>query len=121
MRATREELMIVLRSVERQGLIASYSGSDGQVRWRLTKRGNIPSRAIQMTTFIRFPSAGMRGRSVTLRETERTTPTTIIVGYLPPSREAALAYDRAVILPYREDVETYCVRRPCGVSTEGEP
>ena len=38
-----------------------------------------------MTTSIRFPSAGMWGRNVTLREIERTTPTTIIVGYLPPS------------------------------------
>ena len=39
MRTTREELMIVLRSLERQGLIVSYSGSDGQVRWRLTEKG----------------------------------------------------------------------------------
>jgi DNA-binding PadR family transcriptional regulator len=74
MRATREELMIVLRSLERQGLIASYSGSDGQVRWRLTEKG------------IRFPNPGMRGRSIALREIEQTTPTTIIVGIRAGSR-----------------------------------
>ena len=35
----RANLMIVLRSLERQGLIVSYLGSDGQVRWRLTEKG----------------------------------------------------------------------------------
>jgi DNA-binding PadR family transcriptional regulator len=38
-RPSREELMIVLRSLERQGLIVSYLGSDGQVRWRVTEKG----------------------------------------------------------------------------------
>jgi DNA-binding PadR family transcriptional regulator len=38
-RIRREELMIVLRSLERQGLIVSYLGSDGQVRWRVTEKG----------------------------------------------------------------------------------
>jgi hypothetical protein len=36
---SREELMIVLRSLERQGLIVSYLGSDGQVRWCFTEKG----------------------------------------------------------------------------------
>ena len=36
---SREELMIVLRSLERQGLTASCLGSDGQVRWCLTEKG----------------------------------------------------------------------------------
>ena len=52
---SREELMIVLRSLERQGLTASCLGSDRQVRWCLTEKGNIPSQATQMTTFIPFP------------------------------------------------------------------
>jgi hypothetical protein len=38
-RMRREELMIVLRSLERQGLIVSYLGPDGQVRWRATEKG----------------------------------------------------------------------------------
>jgi hypothetical protein len=38
-RKIRADLMIVLRSLERQGLMVSYLGSDGQVRWRLTEKG----------------------------------------------------------------------------------
>jgi hypothetical protein len=34
-----QELMIILRSLERQGLIVSFLGSDGQVRWRVTEKG----------------------------------------------------------------------------------
>jgi hypothetical protein len=62
-RMRREELMIVLRSLERQGLIVSYLGSDGQVRWRVTEKGNIPSQAAQMTTFIPLPSDENSGRT----------------------------------------------------------
>jgi DNA-binding PadR family transcriptional regulator len=37
---SRAELMMVLRSLERQGLIVSSLHSDGQVRWRITEKGS---------------------------------------------------------------------------------
>jgi hypothetical protein len=33
------ELLAILRSLERQGLIVSSLGPDGQIRWRCTEKG----------------------------------------------------------------------------------
>jgi DNA-binding PadR family transcriptional regulator len=39
MKVSHAELMMVLRSLEREGLIVSNLDSDGQVRWRITEKG----------------------------------------------------------------------------------
>ena len=37
---TKDELIAGLRSLEREGMIESFIGPAGEVRWRTTARGN---------------------------------------------------------------------------------
>jgi DNA-binding PadR family transcriptional regulator len=38
-KSTAGELAATLRRLERKGLIESYLGDDGQIRWRATEQG----------------------------------------------------------------------------------
>jgi hypothetical protein len=56
-RKIRADLMIVLRSLERQGLIVSYWVRMDRFVGGSRKKGNTPSPAIRTIIFIRSPSA----------------------------------------------------------------
>jgi len=44
----RRELLRILRSLERDGLIVSWMGADGQIRWRATGKKFDPAPSVEL-------------------------------------------------------------------------